>query len=61
MHALMTSMKIDKMRDETFDLLLLSSSCNKLPDTEGCTRPCLSPGYKITYKEAILILRSLWN
>ena len=34
-HALMSSRKIDKMRDETFDLLLLSSTCNKLRNTEG--------------------------
>ena len=34
-HDLMTLRKIDKMRDKTFDLLLLSSTCNKLRNTEG--------------------------
>ena len=37
-HTLMTSMKIDKMCDETFDLLLLSSTCYKLSNTEGRTK-----------------------
>ena len=34
-HALMTPREIYKMRDKTFDLLLLSSTCNKLRNTEG--------------------------
>ena len=34
-HGLMTWTKIDKMGEETFDLLRLSSTCNKLPNTEG--------------------------
>ena len=57
----MTARKIDKMRDKTSDLLLLSSTCNKMHNTEAHVRPCLSPRYKITYKEATCILRFLWN
>ena len=57
----MTLRKIDKMRDKTFDLLLLSSTCNKLRNTEGSCKARLSPRYKTTYKEEICILRSLWN
>ena len=39
------SIKIDKIRDETFDLLLLSSTCNKFPNTEGSCKALPSPGY----------------
>ena len=44
-HALMTARKIDKMRDKTFDLLLLSSTCNKLHNTDGSCKAL--PFFKI--------------
>ena len=52
----MTPRKIDKMRDKTFDLLLLSSTCNKLRNTESSCKAM--PFYKIwnKYKEATCIL-----
>ena len=58
---LQTSRKIDKILDKTFDLFLLSSTCNKLHNTEGSCKALPFSKYKITYKEATFILRSLQN
>ena len=48
-HALMNSREIDKMCEETFDLLLLSSTCNKFRNTEGSCKAL--PFSKINYIE----------